>query len=170
MVRWPHGWRTFARLLQRIPRRSLLRRALLRRAVLSGTAAFARWDIELMLVLYAADCELEMPPQFVEVGMRRVYRGHAGLRDLTADLRDAFEAMAREPQEIVDAGDRGVVLGHIRTRARGSGVELDTPIGDVGWVERGLIVRQCVFLDWDEALRAGAIPADTARPDRCPRV
>jgi ketosteroid isomerase-like protein len=157
-VRWPAVWRAVARLVQRLPQRARLRRVLLRRAVLTGMAAFARWDLELMLVLYAPECQLEMPPEFVNTGMRSVYEGHRGLRDLSADLREAFDEMAREPREIVDAGDRAVVLGRIHTRARQSGVELDSPVGDVGWVEHGLIVRQCVFLDWNAALRSAGIP------------
>jgi ketosteroid isomerase-like protein len=147
-------WRTIARLVQRLPPRSRLRRVLLRRAVLSGFAAFARWDVDLMVVLYTPDCRPEMPPEFVDAGMRTVYEGHAGLRDVSTDLNEAFEEMDRKPQGIVDAGDRGVVLGRIHTRARQSGVELDSHVGDVVWDQQGLIVRQCLFLDWDAALRA----------------
>jgi hypothetical protein len=114
-----------------------------------------------MLLLYTPDARIEMPPEFVEAGMREVYEGQTGLRELSADLHDAFEMMLRRPQEIVDAGDRVVALGTILTRARVSGVELEQPIGDVGWLKRGLITRQCIFLDQHAALEAvGLAPQD----------
>ena len=34
-----------------------------------------------------------------------------------------------------------------------SGIELDSRLGQVFWIERGLIVRETDFGDWDEALR-----------------
>ena len=40
-----------------------------------------------------------------------------------------------------------------RLRARTSGNELETQLGQVFWLERGLIVRERDFSDWDEALR-----------------
>jgi ketosteroid isomerase-like protein len=90
------------------------------------------------------------------------YRGHAGLREVFADLREAWERNELIPQEIVDAGNPIVILGHILLRARGSGIEFDTPIGSVLWVHRGLIVRQRDFADWDEALRIAGIQPDAA--------
>jgi ketosteroid isomerase-like protein len=168
VARWPALYGTVARLWHRLPLRSRLRRLFLQRAVVSGVAAFARWDLELMLAIYARECQLEMPSEFVELGMRSVYEGHQGIRELSADLREAFEEMARRPQEILDAGDRTVILGRIHTHARSSGVELDSQVGDVVWVEHGLIVRQCVFLDWDAAIRAASIPTAPARREGPP--
>jgi hypothetical protein len=71
------------------------------------------------------------------------------------------------PQEIVDAGNPVVVLGHFRFRARGSGIEFDYPFGQVLWTERGLVVREQGFNNWDEALQAAGIPTaavDSGRP------
>ena len=48
-------------------------------------------------------------------------------------------------------------LCQIRLRARTSGIELDSRLGQVFWVERGLIVRESDFSDWDEALRAAGV-------------
>jgi hypothetical protein len=95
----------------------------------------------------------------IAAGMPRSYHGHAGLRELAADWREAWERMQLIPQEIVDAGNPLIVLGHQRVRARGSGIEFDFPIAMIFWTERGLMVRQRDFTDWDEALRAAGIPA-----------
>jgi ketosteroid isomerase-like protein len=161
-VRWPGAYAALSRSLTRLPPRTRLRRALLRRAILSGWAAWTRGDLDLMLVRYAPYFQLEIPREWIAAGMRSAYKGHAGLREWAADMREAWERIEAIPQEIVDAGNPVVVLGHFRLRARGSGIELDTPVGVVFWVERGLTVRQPTFTDWDEALRAAGIPTAAA--------
>jgi ketosteroid isomerase-like protein len=158
-VRWPGVFAALSRAGSLLPPRSRLRRALLRRSVLSGWAAWTRGDLHLMLVRYAPDFQLELPREWVAAGMRSAYRGHAGLREWAADMRGAWERIDATPDEILDAGNPVVVFGHFSLRARGSGIELDTPVGVVFWVERGLTVRQPTFTDRDEALRAAGISA-----------
>jgi hypothetical protein len=90
--------------------------------------------------------------------MRSVYRGHAGLLEWSVDLREAWDWIDHKPLEVVDAGDVVAFLCQIRLRARGSGIVLDTRLGQVFWSEHGLIVRERDFSDWDEALRVAGIP------------
>ncbi len=85
--------------------------------------------------------------------MPSVYRGHAGLREWFAELREAWDILDHTPLEVVDAGDVCAFLCKIRLRARTSGIELESRLGQVFWIERGLIVRERDFSDWDEALR-----------------
>jgi hypothetical protein len=59
-----------------------------------------------------------------------------------------------------------VVLGQVHVRGRGSGLELDYRVGSAYWVERGLIVRQRDFADWDTALRAAGIQPEAASDAR----
>ena len=131
---------------------------MLRRTALSGWGAWARGDFGLMLVRFAPDYHFEPPREWLAAGMRSVYRGHAGLREWSADLREAWEFLDHTPLEIVDAGYLLAFLCQIRLRARVSGIELDTRLGQVFWIERGLIVRESGFADWDEPLRAAGIP------------
>jgi len=159
-VRWPWTYVALARAVLLLPPRSRLRRAMLRRSALSGWAAWSRRDLDLMLVRAAFEHELEQPAELVGAGLPPSYRGHRGFRDFDADAHEAWERMDTTPVEIVDAGDRFVILGHLRTRARGSGVELDTPFAQAMSLERGLIVRSRISYNWDEALRAAGIPAD----------
>jgi len=157
-VRWPWLYVAQVRaLLNRLPPRSRLRRALLRRALLLGWAGWARMDLEPMLVRYAPNVHWEPLPEMVAAGMRSSYDGHAGMRELSADWREAWERMDFTPQEVVDAGETIAVLGYLRVRAR-SGIEFDTPFGQVLWLEGGLVVREHDIADWDEALRAAGIP------------
>jgi ketosteroid isomerase-like protein len=159
-VRWPRIYVAFARAFFLLPPRSRLRRALLRRQVLSGWSAWSRGDLNLMLVRYAPDYQSVFAPEFVTVGLSSSYKGHAGVREWTADLSEAWEQMELTLHEIVDAGDRLVNLGRFRSRGSGSGVELDSPTGQALWVERGLVARERVFFDWDEALAAAGLPRD----------
>src|SRR5438132_3391838 len=163
-VRWPGAYAA-SRAVLLLPPRSRLRRALLRRSALSGWAAWARGDLDLMLVRYAPDVRLEPLHEIVAAGMRNSYHGHAGLREVTADWREAWERMDLFPQEIIDAGNPVVILGRLHLRARGSGIEFDTPVGQVVWAERGLVVRDH-FNNWDEALRVAGIPATAVGESR----
>ena len=91
--------------------------------------------------------------------------GHEGVRELAADWRDAWERMDVLPEEILDAGDLVVVLGRSRVRARMTAIEFESPMASVVWIDRGAIVRQCDFTDWDAALSAAGISAAPARRD-----
>jgi ketosteroid isomerase-like protein len=159
MIRWPSAWVALSRALQRLPPRSRVRRVLLRRNALSGWGAWVRGDLDLCLVRFAPDWHYDPPSDWLIAGMPNVYRGHAGLREWSADLRQAWEFLDHAPLEIIDAGDVLAFLCEIRLRGRASGIELDSRLGQVFWIERGLIVRERDFSDWDEALRVLGIPA-----------
>jgi hypothetical protein len=158
MVRWPAGWAALSRAVNRLPPRSRLRRALLRRSALSGWGAWVRGDLDLCLVRFAPDYHYDPPKEWLVAGMPSVYRGHAGLRQWAADLHEAWEFLDHKPLELVDAGGVLTFLCRIRLRARTSGVELDSRLGQVFWIERGVIVRERDFGDWDEALSEAGVP------------
>jgi ketosteroid isomerase-like protein len=153
MVRWPGAWQLLSQAVNRLPPRSRLRRALLRRNALSGWGAWVRGDLDLCVVRFAPDWHYDAPPEWLIAGMPSVYRGHTGLRAWFAELREAWEILDHTPLEIVDAGNAVAFLCKIRLRARTSGIELDSRLGQVFWVEQGLIVRERDFSDWDDALR-----------------
>lgn len=170
MVRWPGGWAAIARVVQALPRRSRLRRALLRQNALSGWGAWVRGDLDLCLVRFSPDFHYDAPPEWLVVGMPSVYRGHEGLRAWSADLREAWEFLDHMPLEVVDAGHMVAFLCKVRLRARTSGIELESRLGQVFWIERGLIVRERDFSDWDEALGVLGIPIPTEASGRRERA
>lgn len=157
-VRWPGAWPALSRAVLALPPRSRLRRAGVRRGALSGWGAWVRGDLNLVLVRFSPAFHYEPPREWLAAGMRDVYRGHAGIREWSVDLREAWEWIDHKPLEVVDAGDVIAFLCQIRLRARRSGIELDTRLGQVLWSEQGLIVRERDFADWDEALRVAGIP------------
>jgi hypothetical protein len=118
-----------------------------------------RGDLDVCLVRFARDFHYDPPSEWLVAGMPSVYRGHAGLRQWAADLQEAWEFLDHTPLELIDAGDVFAFLCRIRLRARASGIELDTRVGQVFWHQRGLIVRESDFGDWDEALRVAGVGA-----------
>jgi ketosteroid isomerase-like protein len=163
-IRWPGLYAALSQAVNRLPPRSRIRRTLLRRAVLSSFGAVARRDIELWLLRWAPDCQLDLLPELTAAGMRTSYHGYEGLRELMADWADAWERIDLKPQEILDAGNPAVCLGHFRVRGRGSGVDLHSTFAFVWWAKRGLVVRQRDLSDWDEALRVAGIGASCTPP------
>ena len=121
-----------------------------------------RGDLDLCIVRFAPDYHYDPPREWLIAGMPTVYRGHAGLRQWAADLHEAWEFLDHTPLELVDGSRVFAFLCRIRLRARASGIELDSRLGQVFWVERGLIVRESDFGDWDEALRVAGLPAAAA--------
>jgi hypothetical protein len=153
MVRLPGAYAFLSRVVNRLPPQSRLRRALLCRNALSGWGAWVRGDLDLCAVRFSRDWDYHPPPAWLVAGMPDNYRGHEGLRDWFADLREAWEFLEHRPVEIADAGTVFAFYCKVRLRSRTSGIELDSHLGQVFWVERGLIARERDFSDWDEALR-----------------
>jgi hypothetical protein len=55
--------------------------------------------------------------------MPDLYRGHEGLRQWSADLREAWEFVEHMPLEVVDAGETVAFLCKVRLRGRTTGIE-----------------------------------------------
>jgi ketosteroid isomerase-like protein len=162
IVRWPRAYAMLARAVQRLPPRSRLRRSLLGRNALSGWGAWVRGDLELCLVRFSPNWLYNPPREWLIAGMPDTYRGHAGLRQWAADLHEAWEFVDHTPLEVVDAGDVIAFLCKVRLRARSTGIELDSHLGQLFWMERGLIARERDFADWDEAQQVAGITSPTA--------
>jgi ketosteroid isomerase-like protein len=83
-----------------------------------------------------------------------VYRGIEGARQWFREWFAAWETLEFE-YELVDAGERVVMLIDLRMRGRSTGIEV--PLGKHAWVATfrdGLIVRQKLYMSQSEALEA----------------
>ena len=83
-----------------------------------------------------------------------VYRGIEGARKWCREWFTAWQALRFE-YELVDAGDRVVVLIDLRMRGRSSGIEV--ALGKHAWVitfKDGLVVRQKLHMSQPDALEA----------------
>jgi hypothetical protein len=87
----------------------------------------------------------------------RVFHGRQGLIDWMAEIDDNFGAWRIRIEEIRAAGpDRFLILGSVHMRGRGSGVELDQPIGWVIEFEGELTRRLRNFASHEAAIEAAA--------------
>jgi ketosteroid isomerase-like protein len=152
LTQWPGVYAALARATQRLPPQSRIRRSLLRRNALSGWGAWVRGDLDVCLVRFSPNWHYEPPREWLIPGLPNVYRGHEGLRQWFDDLREAWEIRDHTPLEVVDAGDVFAFLCKVRLRARTTGIELDSRLGQVFWLEQGLIVRERDFTEGDDAL------------------
>jgi len=94
------------------------------------------------------------PPDAVERGTR------TGLDAFTAAadaLSDTFEAVSADIDEMLDVGDRVVVLATLHGRGRGSGAEVERRQGYVWTLRDGKAIRFEWFNSPDAAMKAAGI-------------
>jgi limonene-1,2-epoxide hydrolase len=95
--------------------------------------------------------DVEFLPQ--RAGTEGAYRGIAGIEEFRADTEQVFEKFEVH-YELLDLGERIVAWGKVDVRARGSGIEVDVPMGGVFEFRDGKIVRWEDFGSKDQALKA----------------
>jgi len=88
-----------------------------------------------------------------------VYRGHEGLLRFYRQWADAWADNWAEPQELIDLGDRLVLLGEIKARGGESGIEVGRRYAILWHIRHGKLAREQVFNDPAEALEAVGLPA-----------
>jgi ketosteroid isomerase-like protein len=108
-------------------------------------------------LLEQIDPDAEISVSSAQLARVEPFRGHEGYREWTATMEDSFDLWQIHPEVFHERGDRVVVLGHMRLRGRGSGVELDQPIGWLIELRDGKMTRFQTFRTHEEALEAGGI-------------
>jgi ketosteroid isomerase-like protein len=94
-----------------------------------------------------------------------VYRGKEAVRDFWREWLAAWEVIQFD-YELVDAGDRVVMLLEQRMRGRSTGIEV--PLGKHAWVATfrdGLIVHEKLYTSQSEALEAVGLSEQDAHAD-----
>jgi ketosteroid isomerase-like protein len=84
----------------------------------------------------------------------RDYRGPSGFVRWVRDWASAWADFSFEPEELIDAGDRVVVVARLKATGRSSGVELERRDGMVFELREGLVVRVDYFNSRRQALEA----------------
>jgi uncharacterized protein len=135
--------------------------------MISAFAAFYRQDFELILVRFSPDVVYEFDPGLQTLGLAGTFRGHEGMLEAFSKLTEAWESWELEPAYIIDLGDRALFLGFNRSRARGSGVQLDEEYAQLVTLPDGVVTRFQAFFSWEKCLRAGGLdPTAIAIPVR----
>jgi ketosteroid isomerase-like protein len=123
-----------------------------------GIDAFNRRDVDALDDLTTPDFEwFPALPSAVEGERFSGYRGREGIETYFEDVRSTWEGLRVLGNEFRDLGDRVLVLGRAEGRGRGSGVEVDMPLGIVYDFRRAKCLRARAFLDHGEALRAAGL-------------
>jgi ketosteroid isomerase-like protein len=84
----------------------------------------------------------------------RIYHGHEGLRRFFREWYEAWETVAPDLQELIDAGDDVISVETTRGRGRASGATVTLSHHGVWTIREGQIVRVVWFGTHSEALEA----------------
>ena len=115
-----------------------------------GYEAFRRDGLDGILEHVHPDIEWVQDPAFPGA---QTFHGHEGVRRWFERLSDSFGAFHVEVEDLVDAGDRIVVLLTVHTRGAESGVAVDTRMAHVWTLKDGKGSRVRFYLDPAAALR-----------------
>ena len=131
--------------------------------VREGYEAFNRGDLDVAVGDMDPDIEWHVMGDLPE---GETYRGHEGVRRFWETWQEAFEDFHVEPEELIDAGDKVVVVIKVSGRGRGSGAQVETPSFPQVWTLRdGRPVRVEMYRSRSEALRAAGLEeTDAPRP------
>jgi ketosteroid isomerase-like protein len=157
IVRFPQLFALFARAMSRLRPQSRIRQALLWRLLGRGVAATNRRDFEAALPFYDPGVEFVPARDFVALGIAGSYQGHKGFLNLWNDWDSAWAGHAQwEPKELIDLGDRLVMLAGMRGVGEASGIEVDLHVAVVWTLRNGRAIREEHFTGPDaEAVALG---------------
>lgn len=88
--------------------------------------------------IFAPDIVLDLSARIFNP---KVYEGFDGLREFYTESREIWEDVSLTITEIVPEGDRYLVLGEARSRARGSGIEVSAGLAGVWTVADGRLTH-----------------------------
>jgi ketosteroid isomerase-like protein len=144
------------RLIGRLPPSSRVRQVAVWRGMQLGLEAYNRRDLDVVAIGFGPDLEYYPYREFVEAGLADpCYHGPSGYRAYIEGTYEVWGADVRlEPTELIDLGDRLVVLADMPMRAQGSGVPLGETYACVQTLKDGRVIRQRDYLDQAEALEA----------------
>jgi ketosteroid isomerase-like protein len=158
-LRFPGLAAASARLIGKLPPGSRYRQAALRRAVRLALEAYNRRDLDAVALSFEPDLEYYPYREFVEAGLAEpCYHGPSGYKTYIAAQYEVWGADVRlEPTELLDLGDRLVLLADMPMRAQASGIALSEKYAFVATLRDGRVVRQQDFLDQAEALKVAGL-------------
>jgi ketosteroid isomerase-like protein len=82
------------------------------------------------------------------------HHGKDAIRLLFEENRKNLPGYRLDPDEVIDAGDKVIVVAHLGGAGATSGIALDDRIAFVATMKDGLIVQQQTFRNKTEALEA----------------
>ena len=157
LLRFPRLAAFAIRRVEHLPPRSRLRKALLRRGVQVGLAALSRGEPERVFSVYhPTDSELVVGERFAGLAI-----GGTRGREARIRFQQAWNAEWGEfrfdAEQLIDLGDKCLVIGRISGSGRASGVRVDGDWAALLTVSDGWIIKEQAFFDHAEALTAAGL-------------
>jgi len=119
--------------------------------------AVARRDTNAVLALY--DPAVEWDTSHIPLVAQGIYHGHAGLRRWFGEWYEAWKDLEEDCEEMIEAGDKVVVVTTARARGRVSGADVEWLHRAGVWTLReGKVVRVVWFPTRREAFEAVGLP------------
>jgi ketosteroid isomerase-like protein len=155
-LRFPRLAAAYLRLIGKMPPGSRLRQATLWRGVRLGVEAYNRRDLDAVVIGWHPEFEYHTGREWARSGLAEpCYRGLEGYRKYVAATEEVWgEENYLRPVELIDLGERIVMLADGRMRAQASGVPLTEAFALVTTLEDGRTVRLQEYYDHAEALEA----------------
>ena len=124
--------------------------------------ALSSWDVEELVSDLAHDIELSLPDTLPWGGTRH---GHDGVRAFVSVSNDHVEGRWADPDDFLDAGDRLIVQGRMRGRAKASGRGYEVDFVHIWTMTDGMASRMRAYFDTAPIMAAlghgGDAPADS---------
>jgi ketosteroid isomerase-like protein len=119
--------------------------------VRTATSALARGDVAAMEAICHEDVELDWSQRLMDP---EVVRGREGLRQFFHAMREIFDEIAFEEDEIVDYGEEVLVVSTARFRGRMSGAEVRARGANIWTIRDGKLQRFRFYQSKEDALAA----------------
>jgi ketosteroid isomerase-like protein len=158
-VRFPRLAAAYLGLIGKLPPRSRLRQATLVRGTQLGLEAYNRRDLEAVVIGWHPEFEYHPGRDWVKAGLAEPsYRGLEGYRRYVAATAEVWggENYLR-PVELIDLGERVVILADGQMRGQASGVPLAQAFALVSTLKDGRLIRHQEYYDHAEALEAAGL-------------
>ena len=152
-LRFPRAVVALNRLVLRLAPHSAIRRRFVRHVARRAIEAANRRDYEVAFSAFHPDYEMNPPPSMSGLGAFP-----ASLRDrgerirLEIQWREDWGEFRYEPEEVIDLGDRLLVLGTMVGSGPNSGAGVKTEWADLFTLAEGQVAREQVFFSRSEAL------------------
>ncbi len=117
-------------------------------------AAFAEKGAEGVIPFFTEDAVIYSIPEWPD---DPEYHGHDGVRKLTRQWTENFDAFGFDISELRDGGDTVIALYELTGRTKGSATPMRMQIGAVSELRDGRVARQRLFSSWEGALEAAGL-------------
>ena len=158
-LRFPRWAAAYSRLISKRPPSSRLRQAALWRGVRLAVEAYNRRDLDAVVVGWHPEFEYHTGREWAQSGLvEPCYRGPEGYRKYVATTSEVWGPDNHiEPVELIDLGERLVLLASVPMRAQASGIQLTEAFALVSTLKDGKFVRHQEYYDHDQALEAAGL-------------